>query len=404
MAYKEIDSTPKESAQIMRWLRNAPDRVERNARIARAPLPSGSSISFKIENSTVFDQHRIHLSSEMASNMRRVWGTVVSLRNESISANTVTPASAQILLRLNWLDESQEKYRNFFVRCTAFSADYSPRIALGKPCTLRLGDIVSGVIEKPHSERNSATIAAWDFGDIAEWTAFSPYSLILPAHFTAAHTDIYDLPQLGGCHFSRPQLISLSIAPPLVPTETMKMISARTQDLKAASIEIEAIDNSRCDGSLGCRCERCVAARNTIVRNIVVPLPPADARPAPPEIAPPRMKRVPPTIHENSPWESTACELEAYGARTASNTPRSLPLLTPPVAISPKKAPPPTRTLALEDATYSPRSVSMGVEGMNSGRDKNAPERRSSFLCPLYLIQNFCFFPVTMGLYRGNVK
>lgn len=131
----------------MRWLRRAADANERSVRLASAPLPAGSSISFCIPGSLVSDQDRIHLSSEMADGMRRVWGIVGTLRNESFAANMRTPASSQIVLRINWLGDRSQKFRNFLVRGAAYSASYDPRIATGKPCTLRIGEIVSGCLK-----------------------------------------------------------------------------------------------------------------------------------------------------------------------------------------------------------------------------------------------------------------
>ena len=159
------------------------------------------------------------------------------------------------------------------------------------PVSLKIGDIVCGILEKPHSERNSAALGCWDFGSLAEWEAFAPYTTFEPLSFNASSGDVFDLPQLGGTHFNRFERSSLSIAPPLVSAEVMRTISARAHNLQAASAEIQQIALPRCDGSVGCACARCAASRATIALGLT-PLPPMGARPTPPSAAPPRLARI----------------------------------------------------------------------------------------------------------------
>ena len=66
-----IFSTPKDTADLMRWFNAAPNIDARSARVADAPLPTGSSLMFKVKNSDVFDQDRLHLGSDLAAGMRR---------------------------------------------------------------------------------------------------------------------------------------------------------------------------------------------------------------------------------------------------------------------------------------------------------------------------------------------
>ena len=126
-----------------------------------------------------------------------------------------------------------------------------------------------------------------------------PVYRLWPERYNALHTDIFDLTQLGGKHFARTERLSLSIAPPLAPTETMRTISARARNLNAANAEILDLSLNRCDGSVGCPCPRCTHARTLLARGLP-PLPPADARPAAPEFPPPRL-RTPTTIAEDTP-------------------------------------------------------------------------------------------------------
>lgn len=123
------------------------------------------------------------------------------------------------------------------------------------------------MLEKPHSERNAAVLGCWDFGHVEEWRTLAPLSLFAPQDFVADASDIYDLPQLGGRHFARCELLSLTIAPPMVPTEVIRTISARARNLAAAAAEITDISDSACNGSVGCVFPRCVVGRSEIAHN-----------------------------------------------------------------------------------------------------------------------------------------
>ena len=166
-------STPGDAAFVMRRLKNARPGPERNALLRTAPLPPGSDLEFRDRSDDNRDQERLMLSKSMAYRMIRVWGIIASLRYEKRSRNTTTPASAQVLLRLSWLDTQEDCYRSFFVRTTAFAADYAPRISDRSPCNLTLGDIITGVLERPSSDRNSTALSAWSFGKLEEYTDLS---------------------------------------------------------------------------------------------------------------------------------------------------------------------------------------------------------------------------------------
>ena len=88
------------------------------------------------------------------------------------------------------------------------------------------------------------------------------------ADYNASHDVIYSLPQLGGGNFSRPSRFfpSLQLGPPMVPTRTLRGISARTRSLASDEAEIEVLRSNVRNRSLGCGCLRCVAARVQIDR------------------------------------------------------------------------------------------------------------------------------------------
>ena len=216
--------------------------------------------------------------------MRRVWGVVGSLGvGKTGGANTTTPASAQIVMRLCWWDPTADKYRSTFVRVGAYAASISPRLVSGFACNLRIGDIVTGVLERPNSLRNSASLSSWDFGSVEEWVTFSPFAWFETGMYNATAADTYDLPQLGGCHFAPPPASRLSdvslltIASPPVSNREKRAISARTGNIAVAASEIASRASLARNRFFGCPCERCNNARSLLALN---------PRPSPPEIAP----------------------------------------------------------------------------------------------------------------------
>ena len=184
-------STPGDSARVMRRLRNAASYGDFCSLVRTAPLPVGCKLTLKNRFSTTSDQDRLDLSSQYAIRYQRVWGIVSSLRKEKFSANTTTPASAQVVLRIVWLGVDDDLYRSFFVRTTLFAAAYTPRFPSGNPCSVSLGDIVSGTLGRPSSDRNSSAFACWDFGRLDEWRQFAPYSMFHFTHFNADPVDTF---------------------------------------------------------------------------------------------------------------------------------------------------------------------------------------------------------------------
>ena len=185
------------------------------------------------------------------------------MKNEPISANTTTPASAQVVLRLNFFDPDVDGYRSIFARVTAFAADYTPHVVTGLACNLSLGDIVSGILERPNSDRNSTALAAWDFATLKDWSHFAPFAVFHAPHFNPLPDDVCDLPQLGGNFFDKENrsfgVATMRIASPMVPNQTMRSISARTGNLSTAAAEIQTLVHATCEG---CVCPRCSSARD----------------------------------------------------------------------------------------------------------------------------------------------
>lgn len=145
----EVKTTPRDIADLFRSFHNAPDYATRQRRMETAELPSGSRIELKVDRSETMDQDRLCLPKDMALSIDKVWGLVVSLRPENSSANTNSPACAQVLLRFPYWEEKAYGYRSVFVRVNAFFADFAPVQPDKLDWTLTRGDIVCGLVQKP---------------------------------------------------------------------------------------------------------------------------------------------------------------------------------------------------------------------------------------------------------------
>ena len=89
----EITSTPRDTADIFNDLHRAEDFTARQKVLLAAPLPDGCNTTLKTPKSETFDQDRSNLPKELAYEIDRVWGRVISLREEKVnSANTLIPA------------------------------------------------------------------------------------------------------------------------------------------------------------------------------------------------------------------------------------------------------------------------------------------------------------------------
>ena len=71
-------------------------------------FPVGSRLVFREVSVDAMDQERLMISLEDPHRFSRVWGVVTSLRGESNSDNTKTPASGQVLSCLDWLDKGDD--------------------------------------------------------------------------------------------------------------------------------------------------------------------------------------------------------------------------------------------------------------------------------------------------------
>ena len=147
MVYEYITS-PEDIATLFKEFHRAPDFVSRQRAIREAPLPKDCNIALKIPRSKIHDQDRLNLSKSMASLLDKVWGIVISIRGEEDSANTDTPASANVLLKIPFWDDESRCYRSIFVRAIAFFAGFCPRISTNSAWSIKRGDIIFGILQR----------------------------------------------------------------------------------------------------------------------------------------------------------------------------------------------------------------------------------------------------------------
>ena len=144
----ELQSTPLDTAQLFRPFHRESDRQARRILMENAPLPSGSRIELKVERPCVFDQDRLNLPRKIAMQMDKCWGRVISISDVNASANTDTPACAQVLIHIPFWDYETCAYRSVFTRIDAFFADFAPRQPDDLHWAITRGDIVCGIIQR----------------------------------------------------------------------------------------------------------------------------------------------------------------------------------------------------------------------------------------------------------------
>ena len=156
---------PGDTAAIFHALHRAENFTDRNRLIGESPPTKGCSISPKMKNSDTHDQGRICLPQSLAAEIDKVWGVVIALKPEGYSENTLSPARAQILLKIPFWDKASSSYRSFYARTSAYFANFAPKCPDNLSWAITRGDIVSGILQKLeiplksiHSPVNKRTI------------------------------------------------------------------------------------------------------------------------------------------------------------------------------------------------------------------------------------------------------
>ena len=185
------------------------------------------------------NQDRIYLTYRSAWQHRRSTGYVANIRFESSGLNAAKPASAQIVLKLMWEDSAGET-RFVYARTTAYASAYSPRLI--SPCSfahIALGDIISGVLELPHSKQCSTNMVCWDCPDVATLLRIHGRQVPEACDIILEPGIVGDIPQLGGINFwqcpTLSSLVSLRLELPPVDVNAFKETASKPKGLPPPS-------------------------------------------------------------------------------------------------------------------------------------------------------------------------
>ena len=177
------------------------------------------------------NQDRIYLTYRMAWQLRRSTGYVANIRFETTGMNATKPASAQIALKLPWEDAAGRPCY-VFARTTAYASAFSPRLI--SPCSfahIALGDIVSGVLELPHSDQCSTNMVCWDCPDVTTLLRIHGRQVPEARDIILEPGVVGDLPQLGGINFwqcpTLSSLVSLRLELPPIDVNEFKKTASK---------------------------------------------------------------------------------------------------------------------------------------------------------------------------------
>ena len=148
------------------------------------------------------NQDRIYLPYKLAWRHRRSVGYVANIRFETQGAIAQCPVSAQIVVNVLWTHPSTGKEDIAYGRATSYSSAYAPRSIC--PCDfahIRLGDLVSGIIEAPSSEQCSTCLLAWDVLDLPTLHQIRGPQVPRYHEIISEPKTVGDLPQIGGSNF-----------------------------------------------------------------------------------------------------------------------------------------------------------------------------------------------------------
>ena len=179
-------------------------RVSKNLDNVFCPLDGVAMLSGHFNDRYPDPQHqdRIYLPYRLAWQLRRSTGYIANIRFETSGMNAHKPASAQVVVKVIWHDESSGTIRHVLARTTANASSFAPRMI--SPCSFAhfaLGDIVSGVLETPSSKQCSTCLLSWDLPEMASLSRIHGpqvpnwFDIVLEPKIVA------DLPQLGGFNF-----------------------------------------------------------------------------------------------------------------------------------------------------------------------------------------------------------
>lgn len=159
-------------------MRPADSHASRDMRDPTSPAPLNFSFHFRAPDSNVFDQDLLNICLADATRFNRVWWKIARLRMEERPMNKLKPASIHAMWRLNWMGPDADNYRTFYCRTTSYTDPYFPRRAYGLACDVMIGHILTGALERPHSDWNPTALPSCGFGPLKDWQHFAPYNVM----------------------------------------------------------------------------------------------------------------------------------------------------------------------------------------------------------------------------------
>ena len=105
-------------------------------------------------------QLTLQLNPETAWRNKRASGFIGHIQKLNTSSNTTCPVMFQLIVKIPFTNAADKTRRNVFARVLAFSSHFAPKAA--DTTHLMLGDLITGVIEAPRSEKHaSACLVGW---------------------------------------------------------------------------------------------------------------------------------------------------------------------------------------------------------------------------------------------------
>ena len=146
----------------------------------------------------------LKLNLETSWRNKRVHGFIVHIQKLNTSANTTCPAMSQLIVKIPFTNAADKTRRNVFARVLAFSSHFAPKSA--ETTHLMLGDLITGAIEAPHSEKHSTgCLVGWRraetyFDSQLELNQLGPG--VTPGGIQLNPNMLWNLPTLGADSFA----------------------------------------------------------------------------------------------------------------------------------------------------------------------------------------------------------
>ena len=151
------------------------------------------------------NQDRLYLPYSLAWKLRRSTGYVANVRFEKTGMNAAKPASLSVVLKILWVKEGTSEVCWVYARTTAHASAFAPR-QIG-PCAfahVAVGDLITGVLERPFSDQCPTNLLAWHIPSVGDAIRLIGPQVPEWWELTLEPQIVADLPQLGGLNFGAP--------------------------------------------------------------------------------------------------------------------------------------------------------------------------------------------------------